>query len=98
LTREQVHPAGQIMKHVLATTTDNLQSQTNSAPDDVESAPTPTTISTPPSKGKQSFHDRTIDIFEKMPETNTCLMKNFERTNELLERVDHQFDHLINKL
>jgi len=47
---------------------------------------------------KQNFNDRAIDIFEKMEITSTCLMTNFKRTNEPLERVDYQFDHLINKL
>lgn len=92
------HQAGQVMKHVSATTTDNVEFQSNSTPD-VESTPTTTTTtSTPTSKGKHNFHDRAIDIFEKMAETSTGLMKHFERTNELLERVDYQFDRLINKL
>ncbi len=99
---EWYHQAGQVMKHVSATTTDNVEIQTNSA-QDVESAQTSTTVTTttmttPTSKGKQHFHDRAIDIFEKMAETSTGLMKFFERTNELLERVDYQFDRLINKL
>jgi PAB1-binding protein PBP1 len=86
------------MKHVSATTNDHIQLQSNSTPDgDGESAST-TIQSTPTSKGKQTFHDRAIQIFEKMAETSTGLMKNFEKTNELLERVDHQFDRLINKL
>jgi len=92
------------MKHVSTTTIDHVQIKTNSTPD-VESAPTSTTISistiivsTSTSKGKQNFHDRAIEIFEKIVETSTSLMKNFERTNELLERVDYQFNCLINKL
>jgi hypothetical protein len=94
---EWYHQAGQVMKHVSATTTDNAQSQTNSVQEN-EGAQISTTITTPTSKGKQHFHDRAIDIFEKMAETSTSLMKNFERTNELLQRVDYQFDRLINKL
>jgi hypothetical protein len=85
------------MKHISATTTDNMEFQANSS-QDVESAPTSTIMTTPTSKGKRNFHDRTIDIFEKMAETSTDLMKFFERINELLERVDYQFDRLINKL
>lgn len=93
------HQAGQVMKHVSATTTDNTNCQNNSSPD-VDNWPQSATTSTPPStsKNKQNFHDRAIDIFEKMAESNTCLLKNFEKTNELLERVDYQFDRLINKL
>ena len=45
-----------------------------------------------------SFQERSIEIFEKMVETNIGLMNFFERTNEPLDRVDHQFDRLINKL
>ena len=94
---EWYHQAGQVMKHVSATTTDNADFHTNSSPD-VDSTPSSTTMSTSTSKGKQKFHDRAIDIFEKIAETSTSLIKHFERTNELLERVDNQFDRLINKL
>jgi len=85
------------MKHISATMTDNPKFPTNSSPD-VKSALTLATMSTPTSKSKHNFNDRAIDIFEKMAETSTSLMKKFERTNELLEKVDHQFDRLINKL
>jgi hypothetical protein len=33
-----------------------------------------------------------------MAEIGIGLIKEFERTNALLERVDSQFDHLIDKL
>jgi len=89
----------------LATTIDNVQIQANSTLDvkststlTMISTPKSTTIFTPTSKGKQNFHDRDIKFFEKMAKTSIGLMKNFERTNELLVIVDHQFDHLINKL
>jgi len=62
------------MKHVSPTTTNNVQIHTNLAPD-VESVPTPTTISTTTSKNKQNFHDRAIDIFVKMVETSIFLRK-----------------------
>lgn len=92
------HQAGQIMKHVLATT--NASEEFQGSTPEVDSSPSsPPIVSTSSkSKGKNHFHDRAIDIFEKMAETSTCLMKEFERTNALLERVDHQFDRLINKL
>lgn len=51
-----------------------------------------------PSTIQSRFQEKSIKIFEKIVETNIALMKFFERTNELLERVDHQFDRLINKL
>ncbi len=87
------------MKHVSATTTDQANFELNSSPEE-DTLSKSTTGHTPPSssKDKQNFHDRAIDIFERMAETSTSLMKNFERTNQLLERVDHQFDRLINKL
>ncbi|KAG0574894.1 hypothetical protein KC19_VG300500 [Ceratodon purpureus] len=89
------HQAGQVFKDVSATTNDSANFQTNSSPE-IESTPTSTPSST--SKPKSNFQERSIDIFERMAETSIGLMKNFERTNELLERVDHQFDRLINKL
>ena len=93
------HQAGQIKKHVSATTNDQADLDSNSSPNE-DNLLKSSFMSTPPStsKGKQNFHDRAIDIFEKMAETSTSLMKNFERTNQLLERVDFQFDRLINKL
>ncbi len=93
------HQAGQIMKHVSATTTDQTDVDSNISPDEDDLSKS-NLMSTPPStsKGKQNFHSRAIDIFEKMAETSTSLIKNFERTNQLLERVDYQFDRLINKL
>jgi len=92
-----VHQAKQVMKHISAITTNNCKFSTNFNPD-VESAPTSTTMSTSTLKGKQNFTDRAIDIYEKIAKISTSLMKNFEMTNELLEKVDYQFDHLINKL
>jgi hypothetical protein len=87
------------MRHVSATTTDNMDFYNTSSPE-MDSLPesTSTPSSTSKSKGKQNFHDRVIDIFEIMAETGTGLMKEFERKNCLLERVGSQFDCLINKL
>jgi hypothetical protein len=86
------------MKHVSATTS-HMDFQNASSPEMdnlLESTSTPS--STSKSKSKQNFHDRAIDIFEKMAKPGIGLMKEFERTNALLERVDSQFDSLINKL
>ena len=68
------HQAGQIFKHVSATTNDSANFPTNSSPE-VDSAP----ISTPPSisKTRNNFQERSIEIFEKMVETNIGLMKIF---------------------
>jgi hypothetical protein len=92
---EWYHQAGQVFKHVSATTTDNTKNLANS-PSEVESMPSSTPSST--SKGKSGFQERSLEIFENMAETSVGLMKNFERTNQLLEKVNEQFDRLINKL
>ena len=78
------HQAGQCFKHVSATTNDSADFPTNYSPSI--------------SKTKVHFRKKSIKIFEKMAETNIGLMNFFERTNELLKKVDYQFDHLINKL
>ena len=72
---ECCHQVGQVMKHVLATTTSHRENQNNSIPDEVESLTT--TIPTPPStsKGKGNFQKRAIGIFEKMAKNSTNLMK-----------------------
>jgi len=43
------------------------------------------------------FHQKVIDVFEKMAQNSTNLMKHFEKTNCLLERINYQMDHLIEK-
>jgi hypothetical protein len=93
------HQTGQMMKHVSITTTNNMDFHNTSSPK-MDSLPdsTSTPSSTSKSEGKQKNSDRAIDIFEKMAEIGTSLMKDFERTNALLERIDSQFDCLINKL
>jgi hypothetical protein len=88
------HQTGQVFKHVSATTHDSVDFQTNSSPK-VDSATISTTSSI--SKTKNNFQERSIEIFEKMAEIMIRLMNFFEKTNELLERVDHQFDRLVNK-
>ena len=92
------HQTRQVMKHVSATTASHEENQTNSTPDEVESLTTTIPTSPSTSKGKGNFQKRAIGIFEKMAENNTNLMKCFERNNELLQNLDNQFDHLINKL
>ena len=93
------HQAGQIMKHVSATTNDNSNNQSNSTPNgDIQQQSTINRTPSSSSKDKQNFNDRAIDIFEKIAKSSSTLLKHFERTNELLKRVDGQFDRLINKL
>ena len=70
---EWYHQTRQVMKHVLATTTDNIEFQTNSSCN-AESAPISTTMSTSMSKDTHIFPDRVVDIFEKKAETSANLM------------------------
>ena len=83
------HQAGQVVKHVSATTNDNSNNHSNSTLDrDIQQQSTTSGTPSSSSKGKQNFNDRAIDIFEKMAESSSTLLKHFKRTNELLERVD----------
>ena len=68
------HQAGQVFKYVSTTTNDNADFPTNSSPE-VDNVP----ISTPPSisKTKIHFHEKLIEIFEKMTETSIGLMTFF---------------------
>jgi hypothetical protein len=92
------HQTGQVM-HVSTTIAGNMDFH-NTSSLEMDGLPESTSIpsSTSKSKGKQNFYDRAINIYEKMAEIGTDLMKEFERTNALLKRVDSQFDCLINKL
>jgi hypothetical protein len=85
--------------HVSTTIAGNMDFH-NTSSLEMDGLPESTSIpsSTSKSKGKQNFYDRAINIYEKMAEIGTDLMKEFERTNALLKRVDSQFDCLINKL
>ena len=89
------HQAGQVFKYVSATTNDSVDFPSNYFLE-VENAP----ISIPPSisKTKNNFQEISTEFFEKIVETNIGLIIFFERTNELLERVDHKFDRLIDRL
>ena len=48
--------------------------------------------------GKKSFQEQNFGLFIQMVENNFVMVKNFEKTNVLLERVDRQMDRLIDKL
>ena len=37
-------------------------------------------------------------MFSKMAENSTIMINHFAKTNVLLEKMDAQMDHLINKL
>jgi hypothetical protein len=48
--------------------------------------------------GKKNFQEQTYNLFTQMVENSSVLVKNFEKTNALLEKVEHQMDRLIDKL
>ena len=48
--------------------------------------------------GKKSFYDEAICMFSKMIENNSNMVRNLEKSNVLLKRVDRQIDKLIDKL
>jgi hypothetical protein len=57
--------------------------------------PTPTSSL---KSGKKNFQKQTFGLFIQMVKNNSIMVKNFEKTNALLERVDRQIDRLIDKL
>ena len=92
------HQARQVMKYILATTTNYEKNQSNSTLNEVESLTKTMPILPPTSKDKGNFQNRVIGIFENMVKNSTILMKCFERNNKLLQNLDNHFDRLINKL
>ena len=44
---------------------------------------------------KRNFQERCYGVFVQMAENNSVMVKNFEKINALLERVDRQMDRLI---
>lgn len=92
------HQAGQVMKHVSATTDNSKEIGENCTPDSTTDASIGDITPASSTKGKLNFHQKAIDIFEKMAENSVGLLKHFEKTNQLLERVDYQMDRLIDKL
>jgi hypothetical protein len=48
--------------------------------------------------GKKNFQEQTYGLFTQMVKNNSVIVKNFDKTNALLEKVEPQMDRLINKL
>jgi hypothetical protein len=48
--------------------------------------------------GKKNFQEQTYGLFTQMVENSSVMVKNFEKTNALLEKVERQMDRLIEKL
>jgi len=47
---------------------------------------------------KKNLQDQTHSMFTQMVENSTMMVRNFEKTNALLEKVERQMDRLIDKL
>jgi hypothetical protein len=47
---------------------------------------------------KKNFQEQTYGLFTQMVENSSVMVKNFEKTNALLEKVERQMDRLIDKL
>ena len=63
--------------------------------------PIPATMATPNSTIKvdmRNFQERCYRVFAQMAENSSVMIKNFEKTNALIERVYQQMDRLIDKL
>jgi hypothetical protein len=91
------HQTGTVMKHVTASANGStcIEDSTEEPEKEQISEPTPTSSL---KSGKKSFQEQTFGLFTQMVENNSVMVKNFEKTNALLERVDRQMDRLIDKL
>jgi hypothetical protein len=47
---------------------------------------------------KNKFQDQALLYFRKMVDNGAAMVDYFAKTNELLQKVDHQMDRLIEKL
>ena len=99
------HQAGSVMKHVSATTMNSTNSDAQDNCDDANQDISQdiqierNSQSEPPSASKKNkFQDQTLFYFGNMVNNGTAMLDHFAKTNELLQKVDHQMDRLINKL
>ena len=94
------HQTGTVMKHVTTSANDSV-SLDDSTTENENDSPIPATTTTPNSTSKvdkRNFQERCYGVFVQMAENSSIMVKNFEKTNALLERVDQQMDRLIDKL
>jgi hypothetical protein len=85
------------MKHVIASANGSTCIEDNTEEPEKKQISEPTPTSSVKS-GKKNFQEQTFGLFIQMIENNYVMVKNFEKTNALLERVDRQIDRLIDKL
>lgn len=94
------HQTGTISKHVTSTASDTTPVQASQDSDEGgnKEQNSATTTSSSQKQAKKTFQDQTLGMFTQMVENSTIMVKNFEKTNALLEKVEHQMDRLIDKL
>ena len=94
------HQTGTVMKHVTTSANDSVSVDDNNTENENDSPiPATTTILNSTIKvDKRNFQERCYGVFLQMAENCSLMVKNFEKTNALLERVDRQMDRLIDKL
>lgn len=92
------HQIGTVMKHVTASA--NNSTCVEGSKDEVEKEQNSEVVPTSSLKSdsKKSFQEQCFGVFMQMAENSTTMVKNFEKTNVLLEKVERQMDRLIDKL
>jgi hypothetical protein len=91
------HQTSNVMKHVTASANGSTCIEDSTEKPEKEQISEPTSTSSLKS-GKKSFQEQIFGLFTQMVENSSVMVKNFEKTNALLERVDRQMDRLIDKL
>ena len=95
------HQTRTVMKHVIASANDsmNVEESTMDIQNDQNSNGIPMLTTTSAIKvDKKNFQKQCYGVFVQMAENSSVMVKNFEKTNALLEKVERQMDRLIDKL
>lgn len=94
------HQTGTISKHVTSTASDNTPFQASQDSEERvgKGQNSATTTSSSQKQTKKNFQDQTLGMFTQMVDNSTIMVRNFEKTNALLEKVERQMDRLIDKL
>ena len=93
------HQTGIVMKHVTASANDSVEESTIDIEKDQNSNDIPISTTTPAIKvDKKNFQEQCYSVFIQMAKNSLVMVKNFEKTNALLEKVERQMNRLIDKL
>lgn len=104
------HQTGTVMKHVSASAndTDHISLENSQLPEDSAVSGEHATVQEPSSSfrtspvtsksGKKLYHEQTYHMFTQMVENSSVMVKHFQKTNDLLEKVERQMDRIIDKL